>query len=232
MNRSAIQIAQDAAYKLSIDPPASIYGSGADRTGQELGSVLNELQERIVRAHDWSLLKKRITYAGDGATEAFNLPADFLRMPKEGQVWSSRWQRPLMGVTPEDQLRLDVRQYDLITTNWTILGGQMVFKPALAVGEDATWFYVSKTAIQRAGGVFNGNFEGDEDVFRLDDRVLELMLLAEMRMRKGFDYEMDMVTAQAALAQAIADDRGARIISQHSRRNIRANIAYPWEIVP
>jgi hypothetical protein len=231
MNRTVLQIARDAAYKLSIDPPEALFAS-ADRTEQELGSVMNEVAARIVRAHDWSLLKKEQTYIGDGATEGYDLPSDYLRMPKETQIWSTRWQHPLLQVTPEDQLQLDVREFDIITTTWTIYGGQMRFKPALAVNENARWWYVSDTAIQRNNGTFNGRIEADTDVFRLGCRLLELHLIAEMRMRKGFDYEMDMMTAQTALAQKISEDRGARIVTQAQRRSTRAKTAYPWSIVP
>jgi hypothetical protein len=231
MHRTVLEVAKDAAYKLSIDPPEAVYAS-ADRTEQELGSVLNEVAQRIVRAHDWSLLKKEQTYVGDGATEGFDLPSDYLRMPKETQIWSTRWQHPLLAVTPEDQLQLDVREYDIITTTWTLYGGQMVFKPALVVGEDARWWYVSDLFVKKSNTTFASRFEADSDIFRLGCRLLELFLIAEMRMRKGFDYEMDMVTAQTALAQAISEDRGARMVTQATRRNTRLKTAYPWAVVP
>jgi hypothetical protein len=231
MHRTVLEVARDAAFKLSIDPPTALYAS-VDRTDQELASVLNEVAARIVRAHDWSLLKKEETYAGDGVTEGFDLPSDYFRMPKETQVWSTRWQHPLLAVTPEDQLQLDVREYDIITTTWTLIGDQMKFKPALVVGEDARWLYVSGNFVKKSNGTFADRFEADSDIFRLGCRLLELFLIAEIRMRKGFEYEMDMLTAANALAQAISEDRGARMVTQATRRNTRLKTAYPWQIVP
>jgi hypothetical protein len=46
------------------------------------------------------------------------------------------------------------------------------------------------------------------------------------------EYAEDMATAEEALSQAIEKDKGARIITQSSRRNVRAKVAYPWSIAP
>lgn len=231
MARTVLQIAQDAARKIGIAVPEVLYSS-TDRTDVEIASLLNELAERIARAHDWSLLKTEQTYSGDGSTVAYDLPSDYLRMPKEGQVWSTRWQRPLLAISPEEALRLDIRNYDLVTGTWTILGGQMKFSPALETGEDARWYYISNAVVRKADTTNAARFMADDDTFRLGDRLIELHLIWEWRQRKGLPYGEDMATAESALAQAISEDRGARLITQTSRRNVRTNIAYPWEIVP
>jgi hypothetical protein len=143
-------------------------------------------------------------------------------------VWSTRWQRPLLHISPEDALRLEIRNYDLVTGTWTILGGDVQYAPALANGENATFYYITDQVV--SGG--KARFTTDADTFRLGDRLMELHLIWEWRSRKGLDYAEDMMTAETALAQAISDDRGARIITQTSRRNVRTSIAYPWEITP
>lgn len=231
MPRTALEIVQNAAPKIGVAVPEVLFTS-LDRTDVELRSVLQEVAERIVRAHDWSLLKVEETYSGDGATEGFDLPSDYLRMPKDGQVWSTRWQRPMVPISSDDWLRLDVREYDLITGTWILLEGQMKFRPVLASGEDARWLYISDLAIAPASGANKARFTTDTDTFRLGDRLLELHLIWEWRQRKGLPYAEDMQTAEIALAQAISEDRGARIITQSSRRNVRAKIAYPWQIAP
>ncbi len=231
MARSVLQIAQDAAPRLGLYVPDTIFG-GDDRTHTELRSVINEVAERLAESHDWERLTEEATNVGDNATEGFDLPDDYKRMPKDAQVWSTRWQRPLLIVTSDDWLRLSVRQYDLVTGTYILRGGQIRFRPVLANGEEARWTYLSKNVVKPSSGANKDRFTDNADEFVLDDRLLELHLIWEWRHRKGLPYAEDMATAEDALAKAIAADKGARIIVQSSRNNARARVAYPWSIEP
>jgi hypothetical protein len=231
MSRTALQIAQDAAVKLGLTPPSVLFSS-TDRTDIELRRCLIEAADKIVRAHDWELLKRLEAHDGDGTTTEYAKPSDYLRMPKEAQVWSTRWERPLLQISPQDWLHLDIREYDTNVGTWTFFGGNFVYRPALAADEDAKFFYVSNAVIAPQSGDNKATFTADDDSFRLDDRVLELVLIWVWRAQKSLDYAEEQATAEMALARAIADDKGARIIIQQSRRNMRAKIAYPWSIAP
>lgn len=231
MARTILEIVRSAAPRMGLERPDQLLAS-TDDTDIRLVSVLQEAADRIVRAHDWSMLKVEETNTGDGVTEGFDLPTDYLRMPKDGQIWSTRWQHPLSPVTAEEWLRLEVREYDLVVGTWIILEGQIKFKPVLTSAETARWFYIADTAVKPASGANKGRFTADTDTFRLGDRILELALIWEWRASKGLPYEEAMATAEAALAQAISDDKGARIIAQASRRNVQGKMAYPWQITP
>ena len=231
MARTALQVAQSAALRIGIDVPSALV-SATDRTNLELREIMQEAAERIVRSHDWQVLKVQATVNGDGTTTDFALPTDYLRMPKDTQVWSTRWDRPLLQVTVEDDLRLAVREYDLVQGTWTIIAGSLRFRPALATGEDAYFIYISDTFVSPASGADTNRFSLDDDEFRLNPRLLELGMIWEWRNRKGLEYTDDLDIYNAALSEAISDDKGARIITQSSRRNVRANVSYPWEIVP
>lgn len=231
MPRTILEIVRSAAPRMGLDRPDELIASTED-TDIRLVSVLQEAADRIVRAHDWSMLKTEVTNTGDGATEGFDLPTDYLRMPKDGQVWSTRWQHPLAPVTAEEWLRLEVREYDLVVGTWIFLEGQIKFKPVLTSTETARWFYIANAAVRDNGGTNKARFSEDDDTFRLGDRILELALIWEWRASKGLPYEEQMATAEAALAQAISDDKGARIIAQASRRNFQGKMAYPWQVAP
>lgn len=229
MTRTILQIVQDAAPRVGLEAPSVLFSS-TDQQDIELAKLVNECVERIVRVHDWSLLTTTETNTGDGSTAAFALPSDYIRMPKDAQVWSTRWQRPLIAVSPEDALRLSIRNYDLVTGAWYIEGGNINFTPALASGEDAKWKYISNAVIAPNSGSNKARATADDDTFRLDDRMLELAVIWSWRQHKGLPYAEHMVTAEEALAQQIGQDRGARILTQASRHNIRAQVSYPWEI--
>jgi hypothetical protein len=231
MPRTILEIVRSAAPRIGIARPDQLFGNTSDES-VEIRAVLQEAADRIVRAHDWSKLKVEETHTGDGVTEGFALPADYIRMAKEAQIWSTRWQHPLAPVTAEEWLRLDVREYDLIVGTWIILEGQVKYRPPLATGETGRFFYISDLAVAPASGANKARFTADTDTFRLGDRILELALIWEWRAAKGLPYEEHMATAETALAQAISDDKGARIIAQSSRRNFKGKMAYPWGIVP
>lgn len=231
MPRTTLSIVQDAATKLGLAQPSVLFGS-TDRTAIELREALIEAADKILHAHEWQLLRTLQTHIGDGTTTDFSLPPDYLKMPKDAAVWSTKWDRPLQHITPEDWLNLDIRSYDIVTGTWTIYGGEMVFKPALASDEQAKFWYISTKVCASNDGTTKSAFTADDDTFRLDDRVLELVLVWLWRAQKGLDYSEDMASAEIALARAIERDAGARMLTQASRRNMRAKLSYPWQIVP
>lgn len=231
MARTALQIAQDAAVKLGLDRPSQMF-TASGRTEQELSRALIEAADKIVQSHDWQLLKTLVTHEGDGTTTEYAPPSDFLRMPKDAEIWSTRWQHPLAHITPEDWLNLDVREYDVVTGSWTIYGGNFVYKPALAVGEDARFFYVSANCVADEAETPKAAFTADLDTFRLDDRVLELVLVWVWRAQKSLDYAEEQAAAEIALARAIERDKGPRMLAQPTRRAKGAKMAFPWSITP
>lgn len=229
MARTALTIAQDAAVKLGLDRPSALFSSN-DRTERELRRAMVEATDKIVHAHDWQLLKTVETHTGDGSTTTYALPSDYLRMPLDANVWSSKWQHPLYQISPEDWLNLDVKDFDPATGAWTIYGGNFVYTPALASDETAKFFYISENAVAPASGSNKAALTADDDTFRLDDRVLELMLVAVWRAQKSLDYAEELVTAETALSRAISRDKGARIITQRGRATMDAKLAYPLSV--
>ncbi len=229
MARTVLQIIQDATPRLGISSPSAVF-SATTQTELELQRVIKDAADTILRKHDWSVLKVLQTHVGDGTTTSFALPSDYLRMPKDGKIWSTRWQHPLWHITTEDYLNLDVRDYDIVTGAWTLLGGNVVYRPALTTGESAKFYYVSHNVAADSGGTAKERFTADTDTFRLDDRVLELMFIWQWRHKKGFDTPDDLDQANTALGQAITRDKGARVITQRSRSNSRTNVAYPREV--
>lgn len=229
MTRTALEICQDAAVKLGLDRPSALFSS-TGRTERELRRALIEAADKIVHAHDWQLLKTLETHTGNGSTTTYALPSDYLRMPKDANVWSSKWQHPLYRITPEDWLNLDVKDFEPAAGAWTIYGGNFVYTPALATDETAKFFYVSENAVAPATGSNKATFTADDDTFRLDDRVLELILVAVWRAQKSLDYAEEQMTAEIALARAIDRDKGARILTQRSRADLQAKLAYPLSV--
>jgi hypothetical protein len=229
MQRTALELCQDAAVKLGLDRPSVLFSS-ADRTDLELRRAMVEAADKIVHAHDWQLLKTIQTHLGDGTTTKYTLPTDFLRMPKDAQVWSTKWQRQLYHITPEDWLYFDVRDFNFTLGSWTVYGGDVIYEPALANDELAKFFYISDRCVAAEDGTPKSRFTADDDTFRLDDRLLELVLVWVWRAQKSLDYAEEQASAEVALARAIERDKGARILTQRGTATMDAKLAYPLSV--
>lgn len=226
-----LTIIQRAAPLIGLAQPSQVYGS-ADATHIELGLVTQEAAEYVIRAHDWSRLKEVAEFTGDGTTASFGLPDGFLRMTREGRVWSLADDRPLTAVlSADDWLNLTIRDIGISPGFWIILGGQMEVTPAPADGEVLRWYFQTRNAMKNATtGEVQARFEADTDTWALGDRLLETQIVWRWRQRKGLPYAEDMQNAEIALAQAISDDYGARTLTQRSKARVGGRVAYPWAL--
>lgn len=63
---TALEIAQDAMLELGLSAPASVYGSGANADGRQLGALLNRIGKELTAEYDWSVLQKEhVIYVGE-----------------------------------------------------------------------------------------------------------------------------------------------------------------------
>jgi hypothetical protein len=172
-----LNVVQQVCLKTGIALPAQFY-SATSREMVELQSLVNEMASRIAKAHDWTLLRTLSTYTGDGTETAFPLPADYLRMLKKANLWSSAIQTPLTHIVDTDEwLEMDIRAYDYVVGAWTMLGGNIEIKPAMASGATAKWYYVSNLVVAPASGSNKAAFTADTDTYRLDERLLKLGMI-------------------------------------------------------
>ena len=171
------------------------------RTQAELLSLANEMAQRISGDNrDWTRFKFTNIYTGDGVKTAWDLPADYRRMPITANVWKGT--SPLRFIPDADEW-LQRRINNLSSSpgwgEWTIYGGQMHIFPALAVGEPVGFVYISRNCVALNGGGFGDTFTNDGDRFALDERLLKLGMTWEWKCRKGSPYAEDMGTYSDAL---------------------------------
>lgn len=211
--------------------PDSI-ASSTERERVELLALANEMADRIAKAHDWQKFATIATITGDGATEAFDLPSDYDRQRINTQLWSSSLEAPLSHIADLNQwLGLDVQSFDFVVNAWTIYGGQIQIKPALATGVTAKYFYQSNLIVEPESGSNKATFTLDEDTFRLSEELLKLGIIWQWRANKGLPYAEDMQNYEIELAKQIMRDKGARRIVMGTNRTPRdVRVAYPQNI--
>lgn len=228
-----IDVAKDVAKRVGIDVPAQLAAS-TDRTMVEMLSVANEMATSIVDAYDWQALSLVYTINGDGLTESHALPADYRRMLKKAQVWSSSLETALTPVHDLNRwLELDIQAFDFVVNAWTIYGGQIHIKPALPIGVTAKFFYQSNLIIAPSSGANKAEFTADTDTFRVSERLLKLGMIWRWKQSKGQPYAEEMSDFEALKERLISDDRGSKMLRVgRVRLPADVSVAYPQAINP
>ena len=209
---TVLSVLQAVCPVIGLDVPTAVMAS-TTREHVELAALANDMAERIAQVHDWQALKTLATITGDGATESHALPNDYARMLRKAQVWSSSLETPLKPVSDTDEwLGLDVQSFDFVVNGWTIYGGQMHIKPALALGVTAKYFYLSNRIVSPVDGDDQPSFTLDTDAFVLDDTLLRHGIIWQWRANKGLPYQEDLDTYEDRKEHLIAADKGSRMM--------------------
>lgn len=224
---------QNACAVIGIDRPSSVF-SADDRAYFELAALANEMAARIQKDADWRVLCRKHAVTGDDVAEDFAMPADYDRMLKDANVWSSRVETPLRHVVSLDEwLELDIRSYEVFIGAWTLFGGRLAIKPVAAATETIQFYYVSRNIVADAGGATKAAFTVDDDSLRIDERLLTLGIIWQWRANKGLPYAEDMVNYERLRDRLASDDKGARVMRMgRGRRYLNATLSYPQPIVP
>jgi hypothetical protein len=167
----------------------------------------------ILRLAKLKLLK---SYAGDGATVAFDLPTDYGRMLKKGKLHSSTWKNASYAQARDEDEWLYLQDTNISGTPgvWILLGGKLQIFPPMPVGETARHYYISNKIVAAADGAAGSKtaFTLDADAFVLSERLLKLALIWRWRSLKRMEYSEDMTNYEIALAEEVAKDKGQRIL--------------------
>lgn len=208
MAKTVLQIGQAVALKIGIEQPSEIFGAN-NREDKELFAAIEDAAIDLAQEYEWQLLRKIHTITGDGATLTHALPADFLSVLKDVQMYTSEFQTALSFVeNPDDWLRYDVQSYDFVINVWTVYQDQVHTKPALATGVTGKYWYMSgllwlDTSDSSAP---NSEITADDDTFRLDDKALELGAIYKYRQNKGQPYAEEMADYEKRKAVLIGKE--------------------------
>lgn len=232
-----LTVCQQLAPVIGIEVPSQVMAS-TDPDAVTLAALVSECGERILNASDWQKVKRLQTYAStdgsvSGTTQAFSLPSDYHRMPKEAKLWSTRIETPLTHIDSADRwLELDIRSYEFVIGVWTLLGDEVLIKPALTTGESVKFYYKSNLVWSNGGANIDAP-TADSDTFRLGERLLRLCMVWQWKAQKNLPYGEEMANYEIALAEAVERDGGPSEIVIGRRRIRRGmEIAYPQAIDP
>lgn len=232
---SILSVIKQVCPVVGLTVPTAAFSS-TDREMVEMQALANEMAQRIAfDTRDWTRLKTLGTFTGDGVATEFDYPADYKRMLKKARLWPSASPfSPLTHYPDSDQwLGLSVQNYQTLVGSWTALGSQIAIQPALAAASTVKFYYLSNKIVADKDGILKTEFTADDDVYRLDERILKLGMIWQWKANKGLSYGEDMTTYEDALAVASGADKGSNILVVGSQRSsIATDYAFPGVIVP
>jgi hypothetical protein len=228
---TALSLLQDAAPFMGLTVPDGVMSSTV-REHVELKAVLNDMADKLTKAHTWQLLKRLATLTGDGTTEDFNLPSDYDWMPDTSDIWTSDNDRPLAKVADENVWLSHIeRNFDPVPGEWIIYGGQLHIRSAPGAAITCRYFYQSNLSVAPATGSNKAAFTVDTDTFRLSERLLKLGVIYRWKQLKGLPYAEEMADFEDLKDKLITRDKGATVMALGSRRLRRGvTMSYPGSV--
>lgn len=230
---TVLSAVQSAMIRLVGRKESAVFSS-LDPTMIELADLVNETAVDIMKKHDWQALTKIATIAGDGTASTFPLPDDYDRMVLAQSVHNAQnwfWNYALCPDL-DTWIAIQSGQFLGVTPGWwIILGNQFQFAPVPAADQAAKYPYVSANIALSATGAPKRAFDADLDTSVLDERLLTLGLIWRWKAQKSLEYTEDMRNYEVALSEAMARDRGSRVIrssARHAPGNVR--IGWPWPL--
>jgi hypothetical protein len=195
----------------------SLEAAAADATGYQMLGLLNALGDELLRASDWQLLEKTMTFVGDGVTSEFPLPNDYGRQINQTE-WAASDNRPLQGpVSPQvwswnkyGIVSAGVYfQYRIITNFYNIF-------PVPGDGTEFALYYISKFWVYVHGDIFQSlsdRIVNADDVPLFDRRLLIAGLKLKFWAAKGMDTTTLKSEFDYILANEKAATTGAPVVS-------------------
>lgn len=149
---TVLSAGQSAGITLLGRRPVSLFLDD-DTFGLELGNLATEAAIDIAEYYDWQKLRVPLNFAGDGISISFDLPTDYGRMLKDGEVHSLLWRgRSFRKVSDENEWIYLQQTTPLGAPGaWIILGGQMQIFPPMPTTEIASFYYISKNIVGETG---------------------------------------------------------------------------------
>lgn len=227
-----LTVAQEVCALVGVHRLQSVFADiNNQRTQQEMLGVANTVAQSIATdQREWTLLRLQHVITGDGVTEAFDLPENYLRMLLNTNVWRSTSTLQPMTFYPDidEWLQRRAANYSNAWGEWIIYGGQIHIWPIVSASETVRFAYLDKNCVNlKSGGVARA-FMSDEDTFRLDERLLRLGMIWQWKAFKGSPYAEDMATFMDALTNAMGADKPAPILIQRLPISLSVRSSYPY----
>lgn len=229
--KTCLDIIKEACRRIGISVPASAVSS-TDLQVQQLVALLNEEGQELAARYPWQRLTKEATFTTVGTQSQGDLDGGILPCAANlsyivnDTIWNRTTRLPVYGpLSARDWAYARSMNYTAPTSEYRILGNQLIFNPPPAAGDSAAFEYVTKNWLQsNDGSVSRESIVADDDAPVLDWQLLMLGLMWRWRAAKGLDYAQSFETYERRVGDAIARDGTKPVLSLNGDLSERQGI--------
>lgn len=219
----------NVAGDCSVNPP-SVWSTATQLTYTEAKRFLFQAAGEILQRKDFAATTFDASFAGDGVSGSFDLPADFLRLTRDDGA--------VLELSPNRRACTPIRT----NASWTylesrgaigvgrwyrVVGNQIEFFQTLPDGGQIVASYVTTQWIM-GGSAKSSDWSSESDTPMLPARLLELGTIWRWRRKKGMAYADQQIEYEMELSRRANDDRGQQVIDM----NGPANVGRRWRVGP
>lgn len=218
---SLLTIVQEAARRIGLAPPTSVYAS-TDPLAVQLLGLAQEEGKALARRNAWQALQTEYTFPTVASTASYALPSGFDRILTETVFNRTRRRRMLGDLTPQQWQETQASLVTMVNPAFRIRGSLFLISPTPTAAETIAYEYVTKNWCQSALSVGQSAWAADTDTGLLDEELMTLGIKWRWGRAKGLDYAEDMNTYEIEVGNAILRD-GARTridTSNHERDRV------------
>lgn len=205
----------DAAAECSLAVP-SLFAANTTDSYTQLKRYMRQAAKELLQRIDWANCTIDYTLTGAGS-DTFVLPDDFERLVRDDDqhnpaVWSVGMRRAFSPVNANGQWTVLQSYGPSPSYGYRIVGPNIEFTQAIAVGDSVTISYVSAGWISHDSARAS-EWTDDADLTYLPSRLIELGTTWRWMRKRGLEYATYQGEFEIELTRYSNDDRSIRKIS-------------------
>lgn len=204
----------DVCDAVGIARPNTVIGNTSQDARQLLSAARLTAQD-IAKRYHWQALRRKLTWQTTATEQQTDTSltdnlSDINWLLTE-TFWNDDAQVRVHGpLTPRNYAYKDAIDTAGPYSEFFYRNGSVYLIPAPTAGVNLSFEYVTTDWCESSGGTGQTDWAADTDVFRLDDYLLELGMIARWLRMKRFSYAEEMREYEDQLQLAIARDGGGR----------------------
>lgn len=229
--KTILQVIREVCGTLGIAVPASAYGS-SDLQVQQLVALLNKEGRELGGRYAWQKLTREATFTTVSTESQGDLDGGILPCSSNiayivnNTIWNRSTRLPVYGpLSSRDWSYSRAMNYTAPTSEYRILGNQLIFNPAPGAGDTCAFEYVTRNWLTNADqSAYRDTIGADDDAPILDWQLILLGLEWRWLKAKGLNYAEEFATYERRVADSIARDGTKPTLSLNGDTDIRQGI--------
>lgn len=211
--KTVLDIVKEFCRRTGISVPASAVSS-TDLQVQQIIGLLNEEGQELAARYKWQRLTDlaiftTVSTESQGDLDGGILPcASNLDYIVHNTIWNQTTRLPVWGpMSPQDWAYMRSMNFHAPTSEYRIIGNQLIFVPPPTAGHTCYFEYKTKNWLKSGDGVTGrDSIIADDDAPLLDPQLLTLGLRWRWKQAKGLDYAEDFNVYERRVTDATSRD--------------------------